>query len=156
MRNRLKGVTLIETMIYIALFSIILLIIINFMFSAQESTMRNNRRAELQKTIEFLTQHVTDTFDRTNSVNTENCVFLDNQGVLNITTDMVNEYKLEDGRILFNNIPITPKGILVGSFRLEPVNDSFDKTIGVRFSIQLSSREDSPVAQEINLLTVIR
>lgn len=148
--------TLIETMIYIALFSIILLIIMNFMFSAQESTLRNNRRAELQKTIEFLTQHITDTFDSTNAVNTNNCVFLDSQGILNITTDTPNEYKLENGRILFNNIPITPKDILVSSFYLEPVNDSLNKTVGVRANLQLSSRADQQVAQNINLLTIIR
>ena len=157
MTNRLRGVTLIETMLYIGLFSIILMVIMNFMFSTQEATERTNARTSLHQSVEFVNQHISETFKTVQSINDVSSVYNDNNGVISIITGGIsNQYTLQNSRPYYNDIPITPNTVSVSSFFLQPVYDSDNITIGVRVTSLLVSKSDSSITEEINLLTVLR
>ena len=108
MKNRLKGLTLLETVLYIGLFSIIILIVLNFMLSTQEATLRTQRKASLHQASQFVIQHITDTFNHTESVNTQESVLEEDNGKLVVVYSSENKvYEIQNSRLLFNGTYIT-------------------------------------------------
>ena len=157
MKNRLKGITLVETLLYIGLFSIIIVIIMNFMLSAQEATRRNDINSNISRTAELITQHLSYSFDRTISVNELNSVFNNNIGVLELNfANESKQYTLIDSTLYFDSIPITPSTISVNQFLLEPTYKNGTTIIGVRITIELQSKIDSTFRQTVNLLEIVR
>jgi hypothetical protein len=158
MKSKLKGVTLIETMLYIGLFSIILLIVLSFMMSTQESTLRNNRRGTVYKTSEFVKQHLEYSFKNALLIDNTNSLFNDNSGVLLLGfADGNKQYTLSDSSILFDTIPITPPDVTITKFFLEPIyNGDPNKPIAVRIGIELVSKEDPNITDSINILETLR
>ena len=157
MKNRLKGVTLIETMLYIGLFSIIMVIILNFMLSTQEATNRNNEKTNLNRTSVFLSQHISDSFSKTISINQDTSVFDSDQGVLTLNfSSEGKQYTFIDSRIYFNNIPITPTSLSITQFKLEPVFKDLTALIGVKITISAYSEKVPELSETINILEIIR
>mgnify|MGYP001030301688 CR=1 FL=1 len=158
MKSKLKGVTLVETMLYIGLFSIIILMVLNFMMSTQESTLRNNRRGVVYKASEFIIQHFGSSFDNAISISNTNSLFQNDQGVLELSfSDGAKQYSLADSTLYFDSVPISPPDISVNKFFLEPLYNG-DPTIpvAVRISIEIISNEDSDIADTINILSTLR
>ncbi len=75
MKNKLKGVTLLETVLYIGLFSIILFIVVNFMLTAQESSRRTNESERLHRTKHFISQHIDYSFQNSDEIDETNSIF---------------------------------------------------------------------------------
>lgn len=157
MRNRLKGITLVETMLYIGLFSIIILIIINFMLSAQEASRRNDVNSDLSRASELISQHLSYSFDRAVSVNELNSIFDTSQGVIELNfSNKIKQYALVDSRLYFDGIPISPSTILVSQFLLQPIYKSENTIIGIRIAIELQSKKDLTFSKTVNLLEIVR
>lgn len=155
--NRLKGVTLIETMLYIGLFSVIIIIVLNFMLATQEASMRNNRRGNLNQSSEFITQHINYSFDKALSINEINSTFNNDLGVLEFQfSDGYKQYSILNNTLYFDSIPITPPSIIVSSFFLEPIYDNNGSLLAIRTSILLISQDDSTLTDTINILSTFR
>lgn len=157
MKNKLKGVTLIEAMLYIGLFSIIIMIVLNFMFSTQEATLRTNRRSQLNTASEFVNQHINYSFSNALRINEENCAFGNNQGILELQLQEGNrQYTMSNGRLYYDSIPITPTNVVVSSFSLTPVHDRNSVLIGVRTEVLLLSKGDTSLTDTLNILSILR
>ena len=157
MKNKLKGVTLVETMLYIGIFSIFIFTIINFMLSTQEATSNNNEKNKLNATTEYLSQHFSDSFEKELSVNEELSVFNTDNGVLLLTfLNGENQYTLSNSTIYFNGIAITPPEQLVTQFRLEPMYKSTDKLVGMRISLVIQSKKTPNLTENLNIIKVVR
>lgn len=156
--NKLKGVTLIETMLYIGLFSIILLMVLNFMLSTQEATLKNNRRGTVYKTSEFLTQHLTSSFENALSISNINSVFGNTNGLLELTfSDGSKQYSLSNSTLFFGSVRLTPPDISVTQFLLEPIyNGDPNIPIAVRITIDTVSKSDPTITDTLNLLSILR
>jgi len=132
-KYKLQGITLVETLLYIGIFTLIMFTIMNFMLSTQESNRRNDIKTEIHKTSEFLSLHLSDSFEKTLSVNKDTSIFNSNQGQLDINfSSGINQYKVSNNKILFNNIPLTTPNITVTQFLLEPVYKGTDNIIRSR------------------------
>ncbi len=119
--------------------------IMNFMLSTQESNRRNDIKTEIHKTSEFLSLHLSDSFEKTLSVNKDTSIFNSNQGQLDINfSSGINQYKVSNNKILFNNIPFTTPNITVTQFLLEPVYKGTDNIIGVEITIGIQSTKILP------------
>ena len=157
MKNRLKGITLIETMLYIGLFSIIILMVLNFMLSTQESTLRNNRRGDVYKSAEFVIQHIEYSFDKAITVSKDNSTFNTNIGILELQfNDGNKQYTLSNSTLYFDTIPITPPNISVTQFSLIPIYNGGELPIAVKINISLVSKDDPKITDTINLLSTLR
>ncbi|MBP6976112.1 hypothetical protein KBB42_00750 [Candidatus Dojkabacteria bacterium] len=157
MKNRLKGVTLIETMLYIGLFSVIIIIVLNFMLSTQEATQRTDTRLELSRVSEFVSKHMNSSFNKITSVDGTNSIFNNAQGVLSLVfSDGNKQYKLTDSRIYFDNTPITPTNVSVTGFHLEPIYKGTDTIVGIKTEITIVSNRDPNIIETINLLSLTR
>jgi hypothetical protein len=157
MRNRLKGITLIETMLYIGLFSIIILIVLNFMLSTQESTIRNNKRGDVYKTSEFVIQHIEYSFNNALSISKDNSIFNSTLGVLELQfSEGSKQYTLSNSTLYFDGVPITPPNISITKFSLIPIYNGGDLPIAVKIDIDLVSKDDPKITDTINLLSTLR
>ena len=157
MRNRLKGLTLIETMLYIGLFSIIILMVLNFMLSTQESTLKNNRRGHVYKSAEFIIQHINYSFNKAQIVNDTNSVFGTEIGTLELQfADASKRYTVSNATLFFDGTPITPSNVSVTQFTLQPMYNGITTPIAVKIDIKLVSEEDYSITDTINLLSTLR
>lgn len=153
MKSKLKGITLIETMLYIGLFTIIIIMVLNFMLATQESTLRNNRRGNVYKSSEFVIQHITNSFNNTLTVIDTNM----DSGILELQfADGNKQYFLSDSTLYFDYVPITPPNISVTQFSLEPIYNGIITPVAVRINIQLTSKEDTQITDSINMLSTLR
>jgi type II secretory pathway pseudopilin PulG len=157
MRNRLKGVTLIETMLYIGLFSVIIIIVLNFMLSTQEATQRTDARSNISNISNFISQHINYSFNKALSVDQGTSIFDSSQGLLALQfPDGNKQYTLSNSRIYFDGIPITPSNTSVASFTLHPVYRGLDTIIGVKIDIDILSNKNPSITDTINLLLILR
>ena len=157
MKNRLKGITLIETMLYIGLFSIIILMVLNFMLSTQESTLRNNRRGDVYKTAEFVIQHIESSFNNALSISKDNSTFNNSIGLLELQfPEGSKQYTLSNSTLYFDGVSITPPNISITQFSLIPIYNGIESPIAVKINIDLVSKDDPKITDTINLLSTLR
>ena len=157
MKNRLKGVTLVETMLYIALFAIIMVIVLNFMLSTQEATLRTNRRANIHQTTEFVAQHINYSFEKAISINSTNSTFGNNQGTLELVfTEGNKQYQVLNSRLYFDGVPITPPNMSVITFSLDPIYKDTETITGIRTGVLIHLNDDADISDTINLLSILR
>jgi hypothetical protein len=157
MKNRLKGVTLLETVIYIGLFSLITIMILNFMLTAQESTTRTMRKSLIHQSKEFVLGHIDSTLNSASFIDRDSSVFNDVNGVLQVNISGEDkQYAISDSVLYYDSIPITPSSILVEGFLLEPIYDNGGEVIGVLITTTLRSNGDQSISEEINFLFTLR
>ena len=156
MKNKLKGFTLIETMLYIGLFSIILLMAVNFMLTTQQSSEKTEERSSLHQTSQFIIQHINYTFEKASSIDEDTSTFEDDQGKLTIMVDTLPKvYELLNQELYYDSIAISPPDITVERFYLTPIYKESD-IIAVRIEILLKDKKDTQLTEEINLLSTFR
>lgn len=157
MKNNLKGITLIETIIYIGIFALFLPIVMNFMLSTQESTRRNNYNLQLSKSVEFISEHLDYSFEKVKSIKEEDCIFNEDRGVLVLnTTNETVSYTVSNSKIYYNTTPITPSNMSITQFRIEPIYNHLNIATGVRIFVALQSKHDPSMTTSFNLLENIR
>lgn len=144
-------------MLYIGLFSIIIIIVLNFMLSTQEATQRTDTRTQLSRVSQFVSQHINYSFNKVISVNSSDSVFNNPQGVLSLDfSDGNKQYIVQDSRIYFDNTPITPTTVSITEFIVEPVYKGIDTIVGIKTEITVVSKRDPSITETINLLSLIR
>ncbi len=155
--KKLKGITLVETILYIGLFSIIVLLVFNFMLSTQEATLRNNRRGSIYKSAEFVIQHLNYSFDNALTIDPTNSIFGTDEDILEIQfTDGNKQYTLLNNTLLFDSIPITPSEISITTFTLTPIYNDEAEIVAVKILINIVSKKDSNLTDTINILETLR
>ena len=156
-QNKLKGLTLLETLVYVALFSIILFVIINFVLGTQESTRRNSQRSSVYQSAQFLKQHLDYSFQKVILVNEGGSVLNNDNGKLTLVfSDTSKSYTILNNRIYFNDIAITPKNISATKLHFEPIYSKKGVIMAIKVSTKLVSKKDPKIFEEITYLAVIR
>ncbi len=157
MKNKLKGITLMETVLYIGLFSIVLFLILSFMLSTQEGNLRTQRRSTVHTSAQFLKQHFDYSFTKVIGINVATSVFNTDNSVLDLTfSSGTRKYSLSNTRILFNEVPITPSSVVVLKFFAEPIYNKKGAIVAVKVSTDILSAADSKVKETLNFLLVVR
>ncbi len=143
--KRFKGFTILETLLYISLFSFVFIGIVEFALI----TGSFNRSAEdiisIERSLIFIDKHVEETFEGADLVTDSESVFLNKNGVLSLTKNsIIYLYQLENGRltVTYNaqKFYLSPIDYFINSFYIEPITNSQTLvTEGVRISVSLSS-----------------
>ncbi len=157
MKNRLKGTTLIETVLYIAILTSILFVLVNFTLSTQEATIHTERRSQIYTNTEFITQHLDSTFSKISTIDEAQSSFDQDKGILylNIQNEEHN-YTLSQNKLLYDNTPISGNDVIVNSFNIQPLYNKKDIVSAVKISIQITSLRDAKVKKNITTLYTIR
>jgi len=145
-----------ETMLYIGLFSIIILIVINYMLSMQEITLRTKRSNDIHQASEFIIRHLDYSFDHALSISDSNSIFEDDNGRLELLFDSGNkQYYLDNSQLYFNGVSITPSTVLIESFFITPVYKGSSLGIGTRIDMVLESSSDPSSTKSVDILFVL-
>ena len=112
---KLKGITLVETLVYLALFGIIFTVMVEFSISIAQSNRSAELRQHLDRAKTFIIEHIDNSFLDTNSIDLNNSVFNNDQGKVRLNNLGYFEYYLENGVLKFNNtgtVYFEPKGTI--------------------------------------------
>ena len=148
MRNRLKkyrGITLIESVLYLGLFAITFTTIMQFYFSTGNSNIRSAENFRIQRTRIYLVEHLDTTFEEAVSVDVANSTFDDDDGVvrLNVGAGYVQYQINSDGQIEVtdgtNTDPLTPPSLNVSKFRIDRSTSGTSSLDFLEFSIDVEA-----------------
>jgi type II secretory pathway pseudopilin PulG len=156
MKNKYKGFTLIETMLYIGLFSIIIIMVVSFMLSTQRSTVKTESQENIFRSSQFISQHIKHSISEADSLDESNTVFNDDNGTISLilSTD-IKIYELQDQRLYFDNTLISNSDILITKFFVTPLYDELD-IVGVKVEIELLDKSDQTITDTINILELLK
>jgi len=156
LRN-IKGMTLIEILLYLALFSIFFLVMVEFFLFVNQSNQLSSETLKLDRSVIFLTQHLEDSFEKKSFTSVTDIEESD-LDKLELSDSEEPEYiyqvEDEDGELQFNdgsgNVQITRSDIIVDKFSLEEILDNEDTVIGAKITIRLKSKTDNTVQREFS------
>lgn len=141
-KNKYEAITLVELVLYLALFSMVILVMVQFFVFISNKNVDARNRLDISRAVVFLRQHFSQTESKIQSVDNSNSVFDNDNGKLVLNTDDgVREYKLTDNKIYFNNtsdILLTPSGVIINQLRFEKQVDSLNNIIGVIVKITIT------------------
>jgi hypothetical protein len=152
---KLTAFTLIETVLYLALFNVIFLSVIGFTISMTES----NRKAEYANAIEknaiFISEHVQQTFSKANAIDAPNTTYLDSNGKIRLQVlGGFKEYSLLNGVVVVGNgttiTPISDSLVTITSFFVEPVTTSTGLQTGAKITINFSASKFPTITKSIS------
>lgn len=151
-RNKLKGMTLIEVLLYLAIFGMFFVVIINFFFFVQDNNQLSGEALKIDRAVILLSQHFEDSFDRTTSVGGAT-VYNNNSGALYLVGSPNLNYTLLNSKLQFNDgtttKQITRDDLVVTKFLLEQIRDNSDTIIiGVEITVNIRSRSDDSISNE--------
>jgi hypothetical protein len=148
------GMTLIETVLYIALFGIIFYSMVQFALSVSENDRDARSRNEVYRGLLFVTEHIEEALDSVDGIDVSGSVFDSNSGVLALQRGGVAaaQYQLLDTRLAYiesgTTYYITPTELAVKKFYLQRINDKVGNAVGVRIECTLRD-EKSDVQSSI-------
>lgn len=155
-QRRQPGLTLIETIVYLAIFGIVFVAIVQFALGISEFNRLNVYRQQLDRNAILVLQHLESEFNQSKTIVTNNSQFDTDNGVLeltNLTNDTVS-YSLSAGQIMVQRgsaaaVSLTPSAELtVQKFRLTPLLNA-GSYIGVHWEIELVSKGDTALTRSI-------
>ena len=143
--------TLVEVLVYLAIFGMFFTVIINFFFFLQDSNERSGETLKIDRAVIFLTQHFDDSFEKATSAS--GSTEYDNlMGKLYLIGSTNVNYRLVSSKIQFNDGGIdkqlTRGDLQVTKFLLEQIRDNSDTVIGVEITVEIRSIADSSVSKE--------
>ena len=142
--NYKNAISLVETVLYIAIFSIIFTSIVGFALTIAQSNQNANLRNNIERSAIFLDEHITESFLSSNSIDNNESVFNQNDGLIKIYNSTNSYiYSLSDGRIIIDSNGtqnyLTSPDLNVSKFLIEEVLSPTGSTTGVRISFQINS-----------------
>gem|GEM_PF-1382618 len=138
--KRKDGATLVEVLVYLALFAMIFVTFIRLFWYVSENNQRATYRGELDRSSMFVFEHLNTVVDNASSINDELSSFATEEGVLSMQVNGAEvSYSLANGVLFYQSggvaTPITSEKYGVERFYLEQVLNSSDELIGVRVTL---------------------
>lgn len=148
--KRVEGFTLVETILYLALFAIIFFTVMQFVLAIAENNRKAMARTRVETSLLFLLEHIEESFDNVDSISEAGSVFGNDFGVLQLSHfGIVRQYSVSSGRIMYNtggvSVPVTPPDVIVTAFYLEKVGNEEGILSGVRITIEITTEEQDAI-----------
>jgi hypothetical protein len=152
LNKKIQALSLIETTIYLALFSLIFTTIVQFSLSVAESNQNADYRNELERTAIFLDENFSRGFLNSSELLSDNSTFYNDSGKLYLSgSNGTLIYTLSSSFIKLNrngdinnlNNPMT----VISKFYLEKVLAPDLSIAGVRVTINLQSQKKSSITK---------
>ena len=146
-RKTEKGMTLIETVLYIALFGLIFLSMMTFVLATAEKNRIAAERVAVQRTRIFVQEHLNEVIDDAVSIDAVGSMFDVDSGVLVVNHSAgTGTYQISDSRLVYTTgaetNPVTISDIEVTRFYLEQVLDRAGGLTGVRVTMEFVSKDN--------------
>jgi hypothetical protein len=159
MIKKLKAITLTETVVYISIFSIFMLTLMQFFLSIQVSQDKVYKELELEMNRIFVTNYLEETVQYNFAIDTENSAFDETSsvGVFQNGQESLT-YKIISGTLVIessNGITgLTNNKAIVQTFSLEPILDRNNSISALRMHFKLIHRDNQRIVN--NFSTLVR
>lgn len=151
-----KGVTLMEVLIYLAIFGVLFLTIVQFTLFVQENNSLAQQRNQIEKNVLFIDQNLQDTFYEAN-INEAQSLFEDDDGYILMQKDS------EQIRIFLDQGDLkkqTPNGtfdlnyssLQVTRLYLEKITNTEDEIVGIKINLEIQSTDDDRNTSQLETL----
>lgn len=154
MSKRLKGVTLVEVLVYLALFGSFMLTISLFFTNISISNRDTLSRLQLQNNIIFITNHFSQFITKEYELDEAQSTLADNSShvhLYNPTNSDINIYKMQNGELLEGDLStetsLNYQGIKVDQFFVEKIIDSNNVIQGIRITITLTDIDNTRLTE---------
>jgi Tfp pilus assembly protein PilV len=143
-QKKIKGITLVEMLVYLTIFGMIFLTIISFLLTVATNNQKAESRKEMERATMFIMEHISDSFSRTHTVDIGSSIFSNDNGRLRVTNGVSYfDYSIIDTKLAVNNSGISSylvnSDIQVTKFLVERVNSKSATIIGARISLTVTS-----------------
>lgn len=150
-----SGMTLIEVLVYVALFGLIFVTILQYAATMVQFNATARQRTVADKHVLFLEEHIRDTVRKATGIEESESVF--NQGVSSIqfsSDEGILWYHVTNGILNFYDgvdaESITDPDCQITRFYLEPIRNAGDELIGFRAEISVMTRSDRPETRKLS------
>jgi hypothetical protein len=139
-----KGLTMVEILIYIAIFGLFFSTLVGFLFTVADNNRKAGYRKDIIRNITLTTEHLIDTFKVSTSIDTANSTFNSNNGRISLNSPTNTYiYNISANRIQLDKSGqisyLTESKLKVERFYLEEVRAANGTAIGARMTLELSS-----------------
>jgi type II secretory pathway pseudopilin PulG len=144
MMKHFRAITLIETILYLALFGLIFTSIFQFVFNIQDGNQQALTLEILEKNRIFLSQHFKDSFTNSLQIDTNQSTFNDDNGVIRLNNGPEYKiYALDNGRLQYSESGtvnyVTPSDTNILSFYLTPLQHVDGTVVAVDINLVIET-----------------
>ncbi len=154
-KNNKKGFTLIEAIVYMALFAVVFTTIVEFAITVGQYNGDSGLKITIDRASIFINQHINESFKNSQSINVANSTFDNDNGVLVLNSTAGNiTYRLNNNRLIVNkngaDYYLSGSDLQIIKLYFEQVKVSHsNKVVGVRLTLQLRTVKKSSVSRTI-------
>lgn len=139
-----KAMTLVELVVYLALFGLIFLSIMQFVMATNQNNDTARGRNLMEKNTIFLLRHLEQSFSTVQSIDEVNSMFDVEQGKLILNTNQGNkEYQMSSGQLIYsfdgNQYDLIQPGFEATNFKIEKILNNDNQLVGVLITITMDS-----------------
>lgn len=148
--KRLSGSTLLEMIVYVALFGVIFISVVQFTITMSEYDQNAIYYNDIERSSVFLNQHLRQNFREAKAIKTQGSVFDNDNGQL-VLTSVANidiTYRLNNGRITAHRnteLPLIPQTVRATQLRFTRVLNTDGELVGVEVEYDLESVKESNI-----------
>lgn len=142
--KKLKGITLVETLVYLVLFGLIFTSIMQYIFTVGDNNQKADFRKELEKETILINQHINDTFLQGTYIEAANTAFINNNGKIRVVNAIGQtiDYYLNNNRLIVNRNGITSyltgQDFYVNKFYIEQIQKTGSSTVtGAKITFEI-------------------
>ncbi|MCA9385412.1 hypothetical protein KC717_02065 [Candidatus Dojkabacteria bacterium] len=152
----LQGLTLFEALLYLALFSIIFVVVIEIMSTIDQSNNTAKYRAEIDRNIIFVAEHIKESFRTSESINSTDTGMI----LLDLADAGYYQYTDSGSTLYFDNdgietLPITTSKVAIGTFGVQDVENKDGDVVGVRVLFDISSARDPNIFKDTEMTFMV-
>jgi len=142
MINKLKAITLTETVVYIAIFSIFMLTLMQFFISIQINQDKVYKELELEMNRIFVTNHFEEKIKNKFILDQQNSLIDEEIAeIVFLSENKTLSYKIITGNLILDNtneiISITNNKAVVETFQVEPIINRTDNLSAIKISLTI-------------------
>lgn len=160
MINKIKAITLVETLVYLALFGIFFITVMQFLFFLQGFQSNAESRLLLNQNSIFVSEHIKETLKDAKSIDLANSQLDQDLGKLRIIKNdntyveySINSNRIEYTKELSGPIPLSKSIIGINKLRFQSITDqSGSKIIGLRVVLDIYINNKPEVSRLIETL----
>jgi type II secretory pathway pseudopilin PulG len=153
LKSTKKGFTLLETVVYLAIFGVVFITMVQFSFAMGTFSKRNEENILVERNTIFINEHIDSQFKIIQSIDANNSIFNNASGRLNIVTQNgAVSYYIQNNQLFVavggNNYTLSTAGSEVTNFYLERVKSiKTGNLIGARLNMTLRSKSNPTITK---------
>jgi len=152
--EKLKAITIVETLIYLFLFALIFILVMEFVITLRANNQISLEKVNLEKVIIYINNHLSDSFKNNIGIDENNSIFASDSGKIRILkTAGYKEYTQTNGIFTYNDngntLVILDPDFRIDKLRFDKILDSNNLLQGIRMELRIVSVKNINNKKEI-------